>query len=333
MNKRDFLRTLGLPALSALGAAALPPAAHAAIDAGHAFPARPVRIVVPVAAGGSADKLTRLLAERLTALWGQAVVVENITGASGVIGAQKVASAKADGYTLLQAGEGLSLNAILFQDLPYDRHKAFTPVTQAVVNPQILVVNPATGVHTFGDYLARLRARPESLSLGLPVHGGIAHIAHELITQETGARVNYIPYPGGGPAALAVIAGHVDATLITLAAVTEFVRAGKLRPLAVTTAYRSPALPEVPTIAESGLPGFAVESWQGYVAPAGTPPEVVAKLNRDLQTVLKAPEVRGRLEDMGFKVVAGSAGDLHAVIDREQVRYGKAIRTAGITVR
>jgi tripartite-type tricarboxylate transporter receptor subunit TctC len=317
--------------LATLVAATLPLGLRAAeVDN---FPNKPVRIVVPVAAGGSADKLTRTLADKLSALWGQQVVVENVAGASGTIGAARVAKAAPDGYTLLQQGEGLTLNAILFKDLPYDSQRAFTPVIKAVVNPQILVVNPRTPITSFADYVARAKARPESISLGLPGNGGIAHVAHEILTQETGAKVNYIPYPGGGPATLDVLAGHVDATLITLAAVTEYVRAGKLRALAVTTSYRSPALPDVPTIAESGLPGFSVESWQGYFAPAGTPQPIVEKINRDLQAVLKNPEVRARLEDLGFKVAGGTPGELAGSLQSERPKYAQAIKAAGITLR
>lgn len=334
MHKRRLLRTL----LAPLALATLPlfaPLAQASSDAAadKQFPSKPVRIVVPVAAGGSADKLTRLLAERLSVLWGQSVVVENVAGASGTIGAARVAKAAPDGYTLLQQGEGLTLNAILFRELPYDTQRAFTPVIKAVVNPQILVVNPGTGIHTLADYLARARARPESISLGLPGNGGIAHVAHEILTQETGAKVNYIPYPGGGPATVDVLAGHTDATLITLAAVTDYVRNGRLKALAVTTPYRSPALPDVPTMAEAGVPGFAVESWQGYFAPAGTPGALVDKINRDIQAVLKTPEVKSRLEDMGFKVTGGAPSELAASLKAERPRYAQAIQTAGIALR
>ena len=322
------LRALLLPLLSALALHA--PAALASADS---FPNKPVRIIVPVAPGGSADKLTRTLADKLAALWGQSVVVENVAGASGTIGAAKVAKAAPDGYTLLQQGEGLTLNSLLFAQLPYDTQKAFTPIIKAVVNPQVLVVNPGTGLNTLGEYLARARAKPQSIRLGLPGNGGIAHVAHEILTQETGAKVNYIPYPGGGPASLDVLGGHTDATLITLAAVTEYVRAGKLRALAVTTPYRSDALPQVPTMAEAGVPGFSVESWQGYFAPAGTPAPIVAKINRDLQTVLQAPDVRAQLEHMGFKVAGGSPADLGQSLQSERPRYARAIQSAGLSLR
>ncbi len=326
MKKRVFVqRLVGTLVLSAATLT------QAAPDA--PFPSKSVRIVVPVSAGGSSDKLTRILAEYLAKAWGQSVVVENVAGASGTIGAARVAKASPDGYTLIQQGEGLTLNAILFNKLPYDSQTAFAPVIKAVVNPQILVVNPNTDIHTFKDYLARAKAKPDSISLGLPGNGGIAHVAHEILSQETGAKVNYIPYPGGGPATIDVIAGHTDATLITLAAVTEYVRSGRLRALAVTTPYRSPALPDVPTMSEAGLPGFSVESWQGYFAPAGTPPAIVAKINRDIQEVLNLPEVRAKLENLGFKVAGGTPADLAASLQKEQPKYTLAIKSSGIALR
>ncbi|MES2186685.1 MAG: tripartite tricarboxylate transporter substrate binding protein [Pseudomonadota bacterium] len=331
--RRALLRHAVAGAAWALACATGACASQAGAEAAAAFPSKPVHIVVPVAAGGSADKLTRLVAEKLSGKWKQAVVVENVVGASGTIGGARVARSAPDGYTLMEQGEGLTLNAILYRDLPYDTDRAFVPVIKAVVNPQILVVNPATGIRTFGDYLARARAQPDSISLGLPGNGGIAQVAHEIITQQTGAKVNYIPYSGGGPATVDVLAGHVNATLITLAAVTEYVRAGKLHALAVTTSYRSAALPHVPTMAESGLPGFAVESWQGFFAPAGTPAAIVDKINRDIESVLRTPDVRARLEDMGFKVAGGSAADLAISLKTERPRYSQAIRTAGISLR
>ncbi|AVS67008.1 ABC transporter substrate-binding protein [Paracidovorax avenae] len=334
-RKTVFTAATAALALAAFAATTLHASrSHAASDAAAGFPSKPVRIIVPVAPGGSADKLTRTLADRLGAVWGQSVIVENVAGASGTIGAARVAKAAPDGYTLLQQGEGLTLNGILFRGLPYDTDKSFTPIIKAVVNPQILVVHPATGITSLADYVARARARPESISLGLPGNGGIAHVAHEILSQETGARVNYIPYPGGGPATVDVLAGHTDATLITLAAVTDHVRAGKLRALAVTTSYRSPALPTVPTVAEAGgPPGFSVESWQGYFAPAGTPPAIVEKINRDIATVLQAPDVRAQLESQGFQVAGGSPGDLAQSLRAEQPRYAQAIRTAGLALR
>jgi tripartite-type tricarboxylate transporter receptor subunit TctC len=197
----------------------------------------------------------------------------------------------------------------------------------------VLVVNPKSGIRNFQEYVAYSKSHPGQLSLALPGLGGIAHVGHELLNHETGGRVNYIPYRGGAPAAMDVIAGHLDATLITLAAVTEYVKAGKLNALAVTTPYRSRALPNVPTMAEAGVPNFKVESWQGYVVPASTPPEIVSKLNQDIAKVLGDPDVRSRLEDMGFGVVGASPAELETTLKAEEATYAKVIRTAGISVQ
>ncbi len=267
------------------------------------YPSRPVRIVVPVAPGGSADKLARTLATKLSEKWQQPVVVDNVVSASGTIGASQVAKAKPDGHVLLLGGEGVTLNASLFRNLPYDTSCAFRGVTKAVVNPQVLVVRPDLGVRSFQDYVSLARRKPGELALGLPGNGGIAHVVHEMLSRQVGMKVNYIPYPGGAPATVDLLGGHIDATLITLAAVTDYVRAGKLTALAVTTPYRSRALPQVPTLAEAGAAGFAVESWQGLLAPAATPAAVVERINRDVTAVLHDATTRSQLEDAGHVVV------------------------------
>jgi tripartite-type tricarboxylate transporter receptor subunit TctC len=330
VNKLQFLNclTTGLIFLSSSFALQ-----HAVAGSEENFPDKPVRMIVPIAAGGSADKLTRILSEKLSIRWGQPVVVENIVGAGGTIGTARAAKATPDGYTILQQGEGMTLNTILYSNLSFDARTAFAPVIKAVVSPQILVVNPQTGLATFEQYLDRAKKRPDSINLALPTNGGIAHIAHELIHQQTGAQVNYIPYGGGGPATVAVIAGHTDATLITLAAVTEYVRAGRLTALAVTTPVRSKALPDVPTMAEAGIPGFSVESWQGYFVPAGTPVAIVQKINHDIQAVLDTPEVRAQLENMGFNVEGGTSASLANSLSVEYPVYAQAVQQAGIVLR
>ncbi len=308
------------------GLAAASPAA-AANDTAQA-----IRIVVPVAAGGSADKLARTLAPRLSEKWGRPVVVDNVVGASGTLGAAQVAKARPDGSTLLLAGEGVTLNAVLYKSLPYDSGRAFRGVTKAVVNPQILVVRPDLGVKTFGEYAALVKKRPGEIALGLPGNGGIAHVAHEMLARQLGIRVNYIPYGGGAPATMDLLGGHIDATLITLAAVTDYVRSGRLTALAVTTPYRAKALPQVPTLAESGVPGFAVESWQGLIAPAATPTAVVEQLSRDVAAVLQAPAVRAQLEEAGYAVVGSTPQELDATLTRDLPRYASVIAAAGISL-
>lgn len=327
MSRRRLFSPLISLALASAALLALPVAANAPATP---FPGKPVRIVVPVAAGGSADKLARTLALKLSERWHQTVVVENVAGASGTIGAAQVARAAPDGQTLLLGGEGVTLNASLFKRLPYDSQHAFRGVIKAVVSPQILVARPGLGVRTFQDYLALARRKPGELALGLPGNGGIAHVAHEMLSRQMGIQVNYIPYPGGGPATLDLLGGHIDATLITLAAVTDYVRNGRLVALAVTTPYRSKALPQVPTMAEAGAPGFAVESWQGLLAPAGTPDDVVARIQRDTAAVLAEPATRQQLEGAGFVVVASSAQALDDTLSKDLPRYASVIAAAGI---
>jgi tripartite-type tricarboxylate transporter receptor subunit TctC len=226
------------------------------------YPQRSVRIVVPVSAGGSTDKIARLIAEKLSTAWGQTVVVENVTGAGGAIGASQVARSKPDGYTLVLHSDAIVLNTILMKNPPYTLND-LTGVMRVVVNPQVLVSNPNFQAKTFKEYVEYAKTNSGKISLGLPTSGGIAHIAHEVLAKAADIKVNYIPYKGGAPAALDTMAGHIDATVITLAAVTEQIKGGKLRALAVTTDYRSPVFPDVPTMAESGYPAVNIESWQG----------------------------------------------------------------------
>ncbi|RZS78761.1 Bug family tripartite tricarboxylate transporter substrate binding protein [Pigmentiphaga kullae] len=328
-KRGDRASTSGLVLAAALAAAWAGPGQAA--DAG-AFPAKTVRMVVPVSAGGSTDKIARLLAEKLNAKWGQAVVVENVTGAGGSIGAAQVAKAAPDGYTLLLHSDAVVLNTALLKKPPYTL-KDFSGVVRAIANPQILVVRPTLGVKTFQQYLALAKKSPGQVTVGLPTSGGIAHIAHEMIQAQTGIDVNYIPYPGGGPAAVDVMGGHIDATMITMAAVTEFIKAGRLVPLAVTTSYRSAALPDVPTVAESGVPGFDVESWQGILAPARTPAAVVEKINRDVMEILRQPDIKAQVESMGYGVAGGTPAEFDKSLRQDLERYSKVIKDARITLQ
>ena len=254
-----------------------------------AYPSKSIKIIVPVSAGGSTDKLARLLAEKLSVAWKQSVIVENVTGAGGSIGATQVAKSKPDGYTLLLHSDAVVLNLALLSKPNYSLSD-FTGVVKVAANPQILVVRPGLGVSTLKEYAELIKSKPGIISVGLPTNGGIGHISHEILSKALNLNVNYVPYPGGSPAAIAVMGEHVDATMITTAAVTEFIKAKKLVPIAVTTTYRSSALPDVPTISESGVPGFNVESWQGILAPASTPKEIVRKINRDTLLILESTE-------------------------------------------
>ena len=294
-----------------------------------AYPDRPVRIIVPVSAGGSTDTLARIVAQKLGEKWKQSVIVENVTGAGGAIGAAQVARAKPDGYTLVIHSDAIVLNTILLKKAPY-RLDDLTGVGRIAVNPQILVSSPNFEAATFRQYIDYAKKNPDTLSLGLPTSGGIAHIAHEVLAREAGISVNYIPYKGGAPAALDTMAGHINATVITLAAVTEYIKDGRLRPLAVTTAYRSPQFPNVPTMAESGYPGVDVESWQGMLAPKGTPDAIVKKINDAIQTVMADQDVRQQIEKQGFGIGVSSSEDFNLMLKKVHKSYGDVIAQAGI---
>lgn len=294
------------------------------------YPDRTVRFVVPVSAGGSTDTIARLLAVKLAALWKQSVLIENVTGAGGAIGAAKVANSKADGYTLVFHSDAIVLNTILLKNPPYTLND-FSGVMQVVVNPQVLVTNPAFETKNFKEYIAFAKKNPGKLSVALPTNGGIAHIAHEILAHEADISVNYIPYSGGAPAAIDVVAGHTNATVITLAAVAEYIRTGKLRPLAVTTDYRSPIFPDVPTMSESGYPKVNIESWQGILAPKGTPPEVIRKINKDITEIVSDPATKKQIESLGFGVSTNSPQQFDVMLQEVQKKYGDVIRRAGIT--
>lgn len=324
LSRRQALSLL----LAAGGASLLPGMAFAQ----QAWPAGDVSFIVPVSAGGSTDKVSRTLGERLGPVWGRSVIVENVTGAGGAIGAGRVAKAGKDGQTLLVHGEAIVLNTILQKDTPY-KLEDLAPVVRIARNAQILVVNPNLKVSSVEEYVALAKQRGGGLTVGLPTSGGIGHIAHEIFAQRAGISVNYIPYAGGAPAATDVMGGHIDATMITLAAVTEFIKAGRLTPIAVTTSYRAPAVPNVPTFAESGYEGFDVESWQGILAPAGTPADVIAKINADVNGVLADPAAKAAIEAMGFGIGGGSAEELGDVIKKSYETYAEVIKASKIELR
>ncbi|MET4576031.1 Bug family tripartite tricarboxylate transporter substrate binding protein [Ottowia thiooxydans] len=321
MKRRSFLHAgaLALPLITAGGAWA------------QSYPTRNVRIVVPVAAGGSADKLARILAQQLSEQWKHSVVVENVPGASGAIGTLQVVRAPGDGHTLLLGGDQLAVSLAIGSQLAYDARKDLKGIVKAVVNPQLLVARPGLGVKDFAGYVDLLKKRPGEVTLALPGgKGSLQHLAVEMLNARLGLRTNNIPYPGGGPATLDVLGGHIDTMLITLAAATQNVRSGKLVALAVTTPTRSKALPEVPTLQELGVAGYVVESWQGLLAPAATPSALIAQLNRDVVGVLRRPDITAQLEDLGFNLSAGTSAEVDKTIAEDATAYKKVVQQANI---
>jgi tripartite-type tricarboxylate transporter receptor subunit TctC len=322
-------------ALAALAAAALAVPALAASEGGldapakpsAAWPRRPVRLIVPVAPGGSVDGLARLLARPLTDALGQSVVVENHPGAGGNLAFEMVANAAPDGHTLLVGWDSVAINPALYGRVPYDPLRDFAPVAQTARAAQVLAVRPDLPADSLPEFLALSRRRP--LSLGSPGNGSIGHLASELLRSRAGGEWTHVPYRGGGPASADLLAGHLDALFLTLAAVIEHVRAGRMRALAVSTAARAAALPEVPTVAEAiGLADYDLVSWQGLLAPAGTDPAVVARLNREVNRALADPAVSARMAAQGMEPAGGPPEALAATLRADVARWPALVRAA-----
>ena len=270
----------------------------------RAQPARPLRLVVSSAPGASLDALARIIAPALSARLGQSVLVENQGGANGLLAAQQVARAEPDGSTLLVTGDAIILSGLAQPDAGVALSN-FAPVIQAVRAAQIIATHPGAPFRDIAGYVAAVRARPGGLNVGIPSLGGIAQVVHSLLGQRLGGLpVEFITYRGGGPAIADLIARNTDALVITLPAITEQVRQGAILPLAVSTAERDPALPEVPSLSETVAPGFDIDSWQGLLAPARTPPAVVAALHQHLAASLADPAVADRLRGLGFAITA-----------------------------
>lgn len=299
-----------------------------------AWPTQPVKWVVPYAPGGTTDVIARQLAVQMGKDLGQPVVVDNRPGAASIIGATLIARAPADGYTLGTADSGtLAFNPAMYARLSYDAGKDFSYIGGLGRMPLVLAVHPSFPAKNVQEFLAMARKEPGGISSASSGPGSPLHVALELFKQRTGTQILHVAYKGSAPALQDLMAGQIQSMFVDLPPSISAIRAGKLRVLAVATPQRLPILPDVPTMAEAGVPGFSVESWQGYFAPAGTPAPIVAKINRDLQTVLQAPDVRAQLEHMGFKVAGGSPADLGQSLQSERPRYARAIQSAGLSLR
>ncbi|MCC7215705.1 MAG: tripartite tricarboxylate transporter substrate binding protein [Burkholderiales bacterium] len=313
----------------ASGAVLLPSVpAHA-----QAYPTKTVKMVVPFPPGGPLDITGRLLAQKLTEAWGQPVVVENKPGAGGNIGADFVAKSPADGYTiLLGALSTHAVNPSLYKSMPYDAAKDFVPITLIAITPNVLVVNAASPVNSVKEFLAYAKANPGKLSFGSGSNGSAGHLAGELFKVETGTDAVHIPFKGGAPATQALLAGDTQFMFDNLANAMAQVKAGKLKALAVTTAKRSPLAPDLPTMAEAGLPGFDISTWYGFFAPAGTPPAIVAKWSADVAKILNAPDVRAKIVADGAEPAPNTPEQFAQFIAREQAKYARIIKASGAKV-
>ena len=296
------------------------------------FPERPVRIVVPFAPGAGADIASRFMAAKLGELWGVGTVVENKVGANGIIGANFVAHAPADGYTLLAPNDTtLAANPALYVELPYDPVKDFAPIALIGETPFVLVASPTLHVHSVKELVEAARAKPGGISFGT---GGIAssqHLPIEMLMAGARIRMLHVPFKGSQDAVNAMVGDHVQVMFAGVSAVLPFLQNGTLVPLAVGTTERLSVLPNVPTMVESGYPGFRYGAWLGFAAPANTPQAVVAKINADIDSILRRPDVRDQLLGMGFlPAKPGTPEEYRRFIGDEVARYGKLIRAAGI---
>jgi len=296
-----------------------------------AYPNRPVRIIVPFPAGGVADALPRIVGEKLTAKWGQPVVIENKVGAAGNIGMGEGARAAPDGYTLVLAPTGnLTVNPTLFPNLPFDTHRDFTPVTLLAESPNVLVVNPSVPAKNFHDFVEYAKANPGKLNFSSPGEGSGAHLAGELLNQEAGIKTVHIPYKGLAPAVNDLVGGQVQYMFAGISTVIQQIKAGKLVALAIASPKRNPQLPDVPTVAESGLPGFDVTSWYGIVVRTGTPQAIIDKVNHDMVEALRLPDVKAKLADLGLEPVGDTPAQFAAVIQAETKKWVAIVEKAHI---
>ena len=304
-------------------------AASAAQDA-RTFPSRPVRFLIPVPPGGGADLLARTAGQKLSEGWGQMVVIDNRGGASGTIAVDLAAKAPPDGHTIVMSLIASFTVAPVLTRLPYDPVADFAPVTMLAVAQNILVVHPSLPAANVKELTALLKSKPGQFHYASAGNGTSPHLSAELFKIMTGTQMNHVPYKGAGPALIDLVSGQVGVYFGSIPSTLPMVKSGKLRMLAVSGSRRSPMLPDVPTVAEAGVPGFESMQWYGVMAPVRTPAWIVEKLNRDTIAVLKLPEVRDRLLGQGFEVVANSRAEFGAYIKSEIAKWAKVIKQAGI---
>jgi tripartite-type tricarboxylate transporter receptor subunit TctC len=296
------------------------------------YPAKPVKVVVPYPPGGPTDIVARVVSQKLAEQTGQQFLVENRAGAGGNIGAEAVARAPADGYTLLVATTAHAINPSLFKSLGYDLQKDFAPVSQLTGGPLVIVVNPSLPAKSVQELIALAKSKPGKLNFASSGNGQSTHLSAELFSSMAGIKMNHVPYKGSAPALTDVIGGQADLMFDTMLSAMPQVKTGKLRALAVTSAARSPAAPDLPTVAESGLPGYAAIAWNGLLAPAGTPKDVVAKLNAELKKTLETADVKERFAAQGFAAAWSPPEQYAAFIQSELAKWAKVVKASGATL-
>jgi tripartite-type tricarboxylate transporter receptor subunit TctC len=311
----------------ALAGFAFAPLSHA-----QQYPTKPVRIVVTFGGGGAAEIYSRLIGQHLTDMWEQTVLAEPRPGANGIIATEIVARAPADGYTLLAGVDGThTINPSFYRKLPYDAVKDFAPITQLFLAPLIVSVHPSLPAKSMKELAAFAKTRPGAVAFASAGHGNAGHLAGELFAQMAGVKLTHVPYKGGAPAMIALMSGEVPVLFGNAANAMPLIKSGKFRPLAVTTRERLPNAPDLPTVAESGFPGYEAGTWTGFFAPARTPPEVVAKIARDSAQVIRRPDVREHMARSGLIPVGNTPEEFTALMKSEAAKYAKLIQQLGIS--
>lgn len=317
-------------AVHALTAAVL--ACAAGLSWAQAYPQKPIRFIVPWPPGGGADVMSRLLAPKLIELLGTNLFIENRPGAAGNVGTGVAAKAPPDGSTIVFAYSGThAINPTLYRTMPF-KATDFAPISWLSQVPQVVVIHPSLPVKNIKDLIALANAKPGQLSYASSGAGAVNHLAGEMFNMAAGVKMIHIPYKGGGPASLAVMQGETPLILGEPAGILPFVKAGKVRAIAVTSARRALAMPDIPTVAESGLPGFDVTSWNGVLAPAGVSPEIMKRLNSAFVTAVRAPDMRDKLLGAGFEPVGSTPEEFAEHIRSENIKWGKVVKATGMTV-
>lgn len=304
------------------------------VMASESFPNRPIKFVVPYAAGGATDTTARLISKEMTALLGQPVIVENKAGAGGNIGTDYVAKSAPDGYTMLLAYTGpMAINPYLYDTLPFKPQRDFAPVTLLAQAPQILGVHPSIPVKSVDELIAYAKANPDKLFFGSSGNGGADHLAGELFKMRTGANITHVPYKGGAPALADLVAGRTQMQFMTIPASIGHIQSGRIRPLAILNKERYPLFPDLPTISEAGVKDYDINNWYGVVVAAGTPPAIVDKLNASLIKALQSEEVQSRFNGLGLIPVSNSPQAFKDFISKESDRWMEIIRVSGATLK
>lgn len=305
---------------------------HAVPGAAQSYPAKPIRIIVPYSPGGSTDVLFRIFAPRLSEVLGQQVFVENRPGAASMIGLDVVAKSPPDGYTVGVANIAYGANPFIYKKMPFDAKKDLTPVGLVSIVTMVLSVHPSLPAHSVKEYIALAKSKPGMLNYASAGNGSANHLANARFAHMANIKAQHVPYKGGGPAVVAIVAGEVSTLFATIPSAIHHFKSGKLRPLAVSSAKRNSALPELPTVAEAGVPGYEAIEWQGLMVPAGTPREIVLKLNQAFGRVAAMPEVKERVSSLGADLAPGTPEEFATFLQREFAVWSKVVKDVGIRI-